>query len=716
MSEARRKLNKLLRMPPAEIRGRCQEWWHGCQERLALAAGRASVDGSSAIVEAPLAAELFDDFRMRPFHFMAPGDDERARVRSFQEFFPGRVQTIVEQADRICSGSLRLFGEQVALPRFDWHLDWKTKNRFPMSFYRAIPNRNPLAPADAKRVWEINRQQFLLTLGKAYCLTGRARYAKFVVGFIESWIAANPPYRGINWRESLEPALRLLSWVWSLRMIADSDALAESSLPKILNSIALQREHIARHLSFYYSPNTHLLGEALGLFVVASAFPGLGRTRVDAAQALQILEQQLARQVGEDGAGRELSAYYHCYSLEMYMFATILGQQRGIKFSQAWMKQIERMAEFLLAIVRPDGSLARFGDDDGGRTLRLNDEDYYSPRSLLAVAAVLFGRSDFKHAAGELPEEVFWLWGEQGAKRFPGLAKSEPSATQTWFPQARIAVLRSGWGRRDAWLACLDQPMGFIGAGHSHAGFASFELVLDGKPVIVDPGTYTYDPAGPWRKQFRCTEMHNVAQIDGQHYFAPAGPFSWKQSNTVESLPSRREPAGHRIDYRIGDQPGHSIEHARILKLESAHSASIRDEFRGAGAHRLAFWLHWAPGSRLRQRNGHAFTIQIGETIFELSLEGFAGVECQSWEGTNDPLLGWVSPRFQVKVPALTLCFAEKVELPARRGFSIRVLSRRVTSLSTADAGTLLLEKGIQQVPTTVFSASTQATAPEGHN
>ena len=184
---------------------------------------------------------------------------------------------------------------------------------------------------------------------------------------------------------------------------------------------------------------------------------------------------------------------------------------------------------------------------------------------------------------------------------------------------------------------------------------------------------------------------------------------------------SRRvqEPSGHRVDYRIGDQPGRSIEHVRILRLESANSASIRDEFRGVGTHRLAFWLHWAPGSRLRQRNGHAFTIQIGETIFELSLEGFADVECQSWEGTNDPPLGWVSPRFQVKVPSLTLCFAEKVELPAQRSFSIRVASRSdmVTSLSTVETRTLgSLEQRIQQVPTTVISAVTQGTTLEGQN
>jgi hypothetical protein len=673
-------------MPANEIRGRCQESWRGWQERVAVAAGGA-IRTQSATFDASLAEEMFASFRTRPFYFATQGYDECAQRQNFQELFPGRVQTIVEQADQIHTGSLRLFGDSVIMPEIDWHLDWKTRNRFPLSFYRTIPDWNPHEPADSRRVWEINRHQFLLTQAKAYYLTGRACYAHSVVRRIETWISANPPYRGINWRESLELALRLLSWIWSLRLIAGSDALGKDSLLRILASITLQRNHIARHLSSYSSPNTHLLGEALGLFVVACAFPANGQADKDAAMAIGILEEQLTKQVGEDGAGRELSAYYHCYALEMYMLATILGQQHGITFSQGWMQRIEKMAEFLLAIVRPDDSLARFGDDDGGRTLRLNEEDYYFPRSLLAVAAILFGRGDFNHAVSEVPEEIFWLYGEQGVRRFESLRKSTPLARRMWFPEARVAVLRSGWGRHDAWLACLEQPMGFIGAGHSHSGFASFELVLNGEPVIVDPGTFTYEPGGGWRDQFRSTEMHNVVQIDGKQCFVPAGPFRWARNEVIEPLPWYPDVSGCRVGYRIGARSSRSIEHIRFLRLESAHSASVRDEFRGSGTCRLAFWLHWAPGSTLREGNGHTFIVQIAETNFQLSLEGFSNVECRRWEGTNDSALGWVSPRFQVRTPSLTLCFLEQVELPIRRGFSIRMVPRCDTASARSRIG-----------------------------
>ena len=41
-----------------------------------------------------------------------------------------------------------------------------------------------------KRVWEMNRHQFLVTLGKAYWLTSDEQYAERMISILRSWIAA----------------------------------------------------------------------------------------------------------------------------------------------------------------------------------------------------------------------------------------------------------------------------------------------------------------------------------------------------------------------------------------------------------------------------------------------------------------------------------------------------------------------------------------------
>ena len=69
-------------------------------------------------------------------------------------------------------------------------------------------------------IWELNRHQHWLALGRAYWLTGDRRYRAVFVAELESWLAANPPLTGINWASMLELGFRALSWTWALEFFA----------------------------------------------------------------------------------------------------------------------------------------------------------------------------------------------------------------------------------------------------------------------------------------------------------------------------------------------------------------------------------------------------------------------------------------------------------------------------------------------------------------
>src|SRR2546421_7554663 len=71
--------------------------------------------------------------------------------------------------------------------------------------------------------------------------------------------------------------------------------------------------------------------------------------------------------------------------------------------------------------------------------------------------------------------------------------------------------------------------MGFMAAGHSHGGLLSFELFMGGKPIVVDPGTFTYSTR-EWRDHFRSAAAHNVVEIDDQPIFVPERRFGWGRS------------------------------------------------------------------------------------------------------------------------------------------------------------------------------------------
>jgi len=79
-----------------------------------------------------------------------------------------------------------------------------------------VPYLDP-SIGDHKIIWELNRHQYWLQLGRAYWLTGDSRYARAIVEQMESWLNGNPPLTGINWASMLEIGFRAISWTMAMR-------------------------------------------------------------------------------------------------------------------------------------------------------------------------------------------------------------------------------------------------------------------------------------------------------------------------------------------------------------------------------------------------------------------------------------------------------------------------------------------------------------------
>src|SRR5207244_12217434 len=118
---------------------------------------------------------------------------------------------------------------------------------------------------------------------------------------LQSWLQANPPRLGVNWASMLELGFRTMSWTWALHfLLAEPEATstqpaARSPQPvpwlvDMLVGLDRQLSHIEQNLSYYFSPNTHLTGEALALYVVGVALPELAASerRVDLGRRIAL--------------------------------------------------------------------------------------------------------------------------------------------------------------------------------------------------------------------------------------------------------------------------------------------------------------------------------------------------------------------------------------------------------------------------------------------
>lgn len=565
--------------------------------------------------------------------FFAGADDPTETAQEFRRRFgEAAVASVVERAEKIGRGHIDLLGfrELDFGAPVDWHLEPVSGKRSELVHWSRINELDAEGSGDKKIVWELNRCQHFVDLGRAYVLTGDERFAATFAQQLTGWLDQNPPKRGINWVSSLEVAYRAIAWIWALRLFRGAERLTPDLLERATGSLYLHGRHLERFLSTYSSPNTHLTGEALGLFYLGIALPELERARVWRDTGAIILNAAIREHVRGDGVYFEQSTYYHRYTTDFYTHFMVLSSRNDLGFDSDTKRQLAGMLEYLLYVARADGTTPLIGDDDGGRLLPLDQRPRDDFRAALSNGAVLFKRGEFKFGAGGLAEETLWLLGAAGANAFDDLAPVEPARGSHAFVESGVYVMRDGW-TQDATTLVIDcGPHGALTGAHGHADALSFDLTIGGRPMLVDPGTFTYTGSAELRDKFRSTSGHNTVTLDGIASAEPAGPFSWRQ--TAEGT-VRQWSSGDRFDFLAGLHDGFSrldppATHGRELLFLHGEYLVLRDRIESPVSRRCEVKFQGASGvSCTRSERGVTWTADgdAGQVSLSLLTFGSAG-------------------------------------------------------------------------------------------
>jgi hypothetical protein len=603
-------LAKLRGRSAAELRFRARQSLAALAERARISpdAGepspaafvRRGLDPALTPARRPARA-LLDAFRApgRPRFF--PGAEVPARTgAALRARFPAAAEALVKRADRIAAGRFDLLGHRgldFGDP-IDWSLDPVVGIRAPRVHRSRIDHLDARAVGDHKRVWELNRHHHLVTLGRAYAVTGDERYAGVFAAHLTGWMDANPPKTGINWASSLELAFRCVAWTWALHLFRSSPALTPALFLRALAFLRLQARHVERNLSTWFSPNTHLTGEALGLFVVGTAFPELREAPRWRRLGREVLARELARQVLADGVYFERASAYARYTADFGLHLKILAAANGAPLGAAEEGALRRLLDHLVHLGRPDGTWPLLGDDDGGRLLSLDERAPDDFRATLATAAAVYDSAEYRFAAREAAEETLWLLGEDGVGRFDAIAPTPPAECARSFPNGGVYVLRDGWRRDADWMVVDCGPHGAPGGGHAHADALAIELAVAGRTVLVDPGTFTY--TGPERDRFRGTAAHCTLTVDGEPASLPGAPFRWRTAAEGTALRWIVRP---RFTFFEGEHDGYRrlpvpATHRRAILHLAGDYWIVRDRVLSDGGHRARLRLQFAAGMR----------------------------------------------------------------------------------------------------------------------
>jgi hypothetical protein len=575
--------------------------------------------------------------------------------------------TYQEAADRILSGKFRLFGDRDWALGFppDWNRDPSSGRRAPLTFGKTLNYRDASAVGIIKYLWEPNRHLELVTLAQAWRLTGQARFATGCRFLLDSWIEQCPYMMGPNWTSSLELALRLVNWscAWHLLggdempLFQDEDGAAFKV--RWLSAVRQHCHFIVGHLSLFSSANNHLLGELLGLLIGSMSWPCWPESPRWRERARQSFEEQALLQNGVDGVNKEQAIWYQHEVADMMLLAGLTGRANGYDFSEAFWDRLEAMLDFIASCMDVGGNVPAFGDADDAVIVRFDPAPGLRPyHSLLASGSVLFGRGDFKYKAQVFDDKSRWLLGDAAALRFASIA-SDPSGqgSRRCFEAGGYYILGSDFeSAREVRVIVDAAPLGYLAlAAHGHADALSLVLSVGGYPVLVDPGTYSYDTQSKWRDYFRGTSAHNTVRVDYQDQSVSGGAFLWNRHAVARCVAfdvgaeEQRVLAEHDGYRRLPDPVLHRRE---VIYRPAARLVTVTDEIRCAAPHHIEIFWHFANECRLSLNADSATATREGAA---LALNWPEPLTARVLRGSDDPPQGWVSPRFDTKVPADTL-------------------------------------------------------------
>jgi len=574
-----------------------------------------------------------------------------------RSLYPHTEEGIVEEAEKTCNHVFDLLGsgETGLGQRIDWHKDFKTDKIWPPKYYKELQVVSEKGGFDVKVPWELSRFQHLITLGKAYWLTSDERYAREFVSQVESWIDSNPVEFGVNWKSTMDVAIRAVNWILAYGFFRSSTQISSASRKKLAKSLLLHGRYVEENLDWGTVRSNHYVADIVGLLYLGNFFATTRQGKIWEEKALRYIIDEIDHQVHEDGVDFEASISYHRLVTEMFLSAVVLCLRNGRKLPDTFMSKLERMIEFVMYYTEPSGKAPTVGDTDDGRLHVFGVNPTNDHRYLLSIGAVLFNRGDFKRCAHEFNEEAFWLLGEEGLTRFRELQRSDSEVKSRLFKQGGFAVMR----HKDLYMIVDIGGVGRSGmGGHGHCDTLSFELAVNGKSLVVDPGAYVYTSSPVWRNIFRGTAYHNTVMVDNEEinrlyeedFFAMADDArgilnKWISTEEHDILDAQHE------GYTRLKSP---VVHRRIVLFNKKGGYWVLvDELSTTGKHAYCFHLHFLP-SAVSEHEAKSFIVKTDDPHGPNLLV----VPFDMTRITTRVLDGWVSESYGKKIPAPVLQFS----------------------------------------------------------
>lgn len=429
---------------------------------------------------------------------------------------------------------------------------------------------------DIKGVWELSRFSWAYALVRAWLRDGEARHVELFWSTLEDWMGRNPPNRGPNWMCGQEASLRLIAVTFAVQAFRDHPATTDERLALVARLADATARRIAFHLDYALSQqNNHGIAETIGLQTAATYWPSLPGVSEHYRAGMEALASQCAELIGPDGGFSQHSTNYHRLLLQLLTWSEIVERSVRDSLPEAVRAKAIAATNFLASLMETDGTVPRYGADDGANLFPLSGCGYEDFRPAVGAALAVF--TGERLPAGPWDETALLLLGPTAPSAAPALRGPADR------PDAGVFTLRHGRGE-----LFFRAPTVFR-TRPSHADQLHVSLRWDGEWLVEDPGTYSYNAPGGW-DGFAGSRFHNVVTVGDHDCMGRFGRFLWLPW-TVCKL--RRHDDGLAAEHR-----GFSGFRVRRRIIRVPNGFVIVDRISGRLGQRGEFVLRWHGRSR----------------------------------------------------------------------------------------------------------------------
>lgn len=671
-----------------------------CKETL-LAKLDFSVEGLHAVGELAKEGRLDEAFLLVMEHFRS----KRTPKYLFEASQAGKLKDDHILADAEAVMNHFIFGHQ-----FEGDIDWTF-------------NPTDETSHDNEWSWSLYRTIYWQSLARAYALNGDERYAeefaKQLKSFYEAWPAqyyiereeqkGKTPFPGHAWR-TIEAGIRIYTtWLPCMEIFRSSPSFDEETWAIFLCSIHDHGTFLSSHYSNHEHSSNWLSMESSALLQLGIMFPEFKDAANWKALGYQRVMHEIVYCFDNDGAHMEHTPIYHLVASIAFLQAVQLCKLNGIAVAPYAMPLLEKSAEFVMSLVKPDFSTPMIGDADRVSLLsRTSDTSVYEGMNL----------SFFPEDTNELRAYFAWMSSLTERKDFLYLATGgkegvAPRPLDFCMQESGLYVMRTGWENHDSYfhLQGISLERGEKST-HSHNDTGHLELMIGGDDILIDCGRYIYNSSSwtDWRHYFTHALAHNTLFVDDHMMGSIPGVPRVRGVRTFCHAFERREDLllmdiSHN-GYVFTEDP---IFHRRkVAFIPSLEVAVIIDHVTGLGImdHDLRFiWnfaseqvtcvspqvLHYSSERGTPFTMGYAITDGDAEQAF-CTIDQHMMASSTSWKtnvycGSEEPKAGWVSYGYPLRKPTGQVQVSKHGRVPVTLA---TVIARRDVSMAIEVVGNIV--------------------------